>query len=116
MTATVESWNEETGRGTALTTWPAKGRRVLLLRSEFRGRALRLGREKVNLTPGDSIQFVALRAGGIARRISRSQFTEDRPVHAYQRPEGPPRTVRVMVPPTDPEEAAYYHGEDVEEP
>jgi len=97
MTATVESWNEETGRGTALTTWPAKGRRILLLRSEFRGRALRLGRERINLKPGDSIQFVALGAGNIARRISRSMFTEGHPAHVAssvppRRPPAPPLT------------------------
>jgi hypothetical protein len=89
MTATVERWDERAGRGWAVTTWPVRGRRVLLLRSEFRAASVRAGRERVGLAPGDSVTFAAVAQGGIARRIVRTEtfanllLAEDDDGHRY---------------------------------
>lgn len=123
MTATVQSWDEQQGRGWAVTTWPVRGRRVLLLRGEFNSRGIRRGQQKAGLREGDSISFVGLRVPNVAMRIIRSEFSEAAP---YVVMEGVPRAPSVALPrlrrrpppalsEDERENAAFYAGADLPE-
>lgn len=117
MTATVESWTEETGQGWAVTTWPMKGHRVLLLRRHFRSPQIRAGRVKANLKPGDGISFTGIgQPGGRALRIVRSSFDAGLPFATVAAAPTPQRRLSAPAPTEDEiAERRFVFGEDAED-